>query len=224
MRQRVLLCCEKPIIAAGFSALLRQEPDIEIIGEATGERVLGATERLSPDAILVVAPALTIIKHQRELATLAKLAKVILIAKTENVHRSIEVLRIGVSAVLSLDTSSAQLIHALRLVSTGDLLILPEDARDAFRPFPTSPQSADSASAGANLLTSREKQVVLLLARGSSNAEIAKELSVSMTTIRSHVHNVLRKLDVGTRAQAVAIAYESGLITEIETEDNARRP
>ncbi|NVI88995.1 response regulator transcription factor [Actinomadura sp. BRA 177] len=217
VRQRLLLCCERTIIADCFSALLKNGSDIEIIGHTAGDRVLRDAARKAPDVTLVVAPALTIVTHQRELAELSGLCKVVVIAKTENVHRAVEAIGLGVSAVLSLDTSSDQLLQALRLVTAGDTLLIPEGARHALCRAPdAAPREAHPAEA-VNL-TSREKEVILLLGRGASNVEIATELSISITTVRTHVHNVLKKFDVGTRGQAVAVAYASGLITKIGAE------
>jgi DNA-binding NarL/FixJ family response regulator len=216
-KQRLLLCCEKPIIADGFSALLSRESDIDIVGQTLGKQVISETRRLAPDIVLVVSPALTIVAHKQELATLADLAKVMVIAKSENIHRSVEVLQVGVRAVLSLDTSSDQLLQAVRMVIGGDVLLIPEGAQHALRPLTAPSVPSNLLPTTVGMLTSREREVILLLARGLSNAEVADELSISMTTVRSHVHNVLRKLDVGTRAQAVAIAYESGLIMALET-------
>ncbi|WP_165495420.1 response regulator transcription factor [Actinomadura roseirufa] len=214
MRQRLLLCCEQPIIADSFSALLGNEATIEIIGQTSGDLALTAAEEKCPDITLVVAPALMIVEHQEELSALARLSKVVVIVKTENIDRSLEALQLGVSAVLSLDTSSAQLIQALRMVTTGDVMVIPEGARDALN-IPAAPTLNDGPSLSADLLTAREKEVILLLGQGASNNEIAGELSISITTVRTHVHNVLKKLGVGTRGQAVAVAYETGLITEI---------
>ncbi|MCP9949847.1 response regulator transcription factor [Actinomadura madurae] len=220
IKQRLLLCCDKPLFADGFSALLESEPEIEIIGHTTGDLVLRDAAENCPDITLVVAPALTLVTHQRELAELAGISKVILIAKAENAHRSVEAIGLGVSAVLSLDTSSDQLIQALRLVMAGETLLIPESARQALCPRPEAAPREAGHSLSANL-TGREKEVLLLLGRGASNVEIARELSISITTVRTHVHNVLKKLDVGTRGQAVAVAYKSGLITRIGTESSA---
>ncbi|XNL82540.1 response regulator transcription factor [Actinomadura madurae] len=102
----------------------------------------------------------------------------------------------------------------------GETLLLPESARQALCPrhAPAPKEAGHSLSAD---LTGREKEVLLLLGRGASNVEIARELSISITTVRTHVHNVLKKLGVGTRGQAVAVAYKSGLITRIGTESTA---
>jgi DNA-binding NarL/FixJ family response regulator len=217
IRHGLLLCCEKTIIADCFSALLESEPEIEIIGRTTGDRVLPEAREIRPDITLVVAPALTIVNNQRELSQLAGISKVIVIAKTENVHRSVEAIGLGVSAVLPLDTSSDQLIQALRLVMAGETLLIPESARHALCARPEAAPKNARLFLTANL-TAREKEVILLLGRGASNVEIAQELSISITTVRTHVHNVLKKLGVGTRGQAVAVAYETGLIKQIGSE------
>lgn len=220
MSIRVLLCCDESIMCAGMRALLDQQPDIEVTGYTTGREVGGAAVESKPDVILVVAPALTI-EHKSELAELSALAKVILIARAENAHRSIEALRVGVRAVLAPDTSADELIHVLRTVSAGATMVIPAAARRSLDGLPTQ-RPSDLASRVAAALTPRESEVMLLLTQGKSNAEIAKKLSVSMATVRSHVHHLLRKLGVGTRTQAVAIAYETGIITAIAQDADLR--
>ncbi|WP_121433140.1 response regulator transcription factor [Actinomadura pelletieri] len=213
--QRLLLCCEKPIYAASFSALLGGTAGIKVIGHTIGERVLQDAAELGPDITLVVFPALTIISHQRELMELAKLSKVMLLAEPENAHRSMEAIALGVRAVLSLDVSADQLIHALRLVAGGTVLI-PEAARPTILSCYSSATAEEEPPLAANL-TAREKEVILLLRRGASNVEIAQQLSISITTVRTHVHNVLKKLGVRTRGQAVAVTYESGFTAQLRS-------
>ncbi|MEW2566205.1 response regulator transcription factor [Streptomyces sp. NPDC047070] len=211
---RVLLCCEGSIVGAGMRALLDQQPDIAVIGYSTGTDSEAAAADSAPDVTVVVAPALTI-EDKRELTALAALTKVIHITKAENASRSIEILRLGVRAVLAPDTSADELIHVLRTVSAGSAMVIPEAARRSLDHLPQRPASALAASVVPSL-TPRETEVIALLTQGKSNAEIAEKLSVSTATVRSHVHHLLRKLGVGSRAQAVAVAYETGLMAAIE--------
>lgn len=213
MTIRVLVCCEDAILGAGMRALLDQQPDITVVGNTTGADSAVAAATQEPDVLVIVAPALTM-ENKRELAALSVGTKVVLIAKAENAPRSIEALCAGVQAVLTPGTSADELVHVLRTVSAGGAIVLPEEARPSLHHLPGSTSSAPAAGLVAGL-TPRESEVIVLLAQGKSNAEIAEKMSVSTATVRSHVHHILRKLDVGTRAQAVAVAYESGLISAI---------
>jgi len=198
-------------------ALLDQQPDIAVIGYTNGTESEAAAADSTPDVTVVVAPALTI-ENKRELAALAALTKVIHIAKADSASRSIEAieaLRLGVRAVLAPDTSADELIHILRTVSAGSAMVIPEAARQSLGHLPHRHTSALAASV-VHSLTPRETEVIALLTQGKSNAEIAQKLSVSTATVRSHVHHLLRKLGVGSRAQAVAVAYETGLMAAIE--------
>ncbi|AXG83016.1 DNA-binding response regulator [Streptomyces paludis] len=195
-------------------ALLDQQPDIVVIGYASGTDSEAAAADSTPDVTVVVAPALTM-ENERELAALAALTKVIHITRAESVSRSIEVLRLGVRAVLAPDTSADELIHVLRTVSVGSTMVIPEAARRSLDHLPRRQASALAASVVPSL-TPRETEVIVLLTQGKSNAEIAEKLSISTATVRSHVHHLLRKLGVGSRAQAVAVAYETGLMAAIE--------
>ncbi|MFD9905365.1 response regulator transcription factor [Streptomyces sp. NPDC059063] len=211
MKIRVLVCCDESIMSAAMRALLDQQPDIEVMGFTTGRESAAAVAELAPHVMIVVAPALGF-EDKRELAELAALTKIVLIAKGESAHRSVEALCVGVRAVLATDSSADDLIHVLRTVSAGATMVMPAAARRSLEHLP---EAARRTTRMAAELTPRESEVIVLLAQGKSNAEVAEKLSVSMATVRSHVHHVLRKLGVGTRAQAVAIAYETGLMATI---------
>ncbi|PJE96356.1 DNA-binding response regulator [Streptomyces carminius] len=214
MNMRVLLCCDESIMSAGIRALLNEQPDVQVVGHSSGRDCARITARSRPDIVLVISPALSI-EHRRELAQLAAMAKVVLIPKAENTHRSLEAVRQGVSAVLAPDTSADELIHTLRTISSGEAMVIPKATRRALFSLPGS-RDSDTASRLLGTLTPREAEVLLLLARGSSNTEIAGKLSVSEATVRSHVHHLLRKLNVESRTQAVALAYESGIMAAME--------
>ncbi|MGC9540708.1 DNA-binding response regulator [Streptomyces sp. UG1] len=201
-------------MGAGMRALLDQQPDITVVGNATGAESAAAAKEQQPDVLVIVSPALTV-EDKQELAALASGTKVILIAKAENAPRSIEALRVGVRAVLTPGTSADELIHVLRTVCAGGAIVMPEEARPSLLYHPPDEACSTPAASLVTTLTPRESEVIVLLAQGKSNAEIAEKMSVSTATVRTHVHHLLRKLGVGTRAQAVAVAYESGLISAI---------
>lgn len=211
---RVLICCEDAILGAGMRALLDQEPDITVVGNTTGAESAAAAAQQEPDVLVIVSPALTV-EHKRELAALSNGTKVVLIAKTENALRCVEALRVGVQAVLTPGTSADELVHILRTVSAGGAIVISEEARPSLLHHPPDETCPEPAMSLMAPLTPRESEVIVLLAQGKSNAGIAEKLSVSTATVRTHVHHLLRKLGVGTRAQAVAVAYESGLISAI---------
>jgi DNA-binding NarL/FixJ family response regulator len=208
-------------MADGLRALLAQQGDVEIVGDVTRHGVLAAAREHDPDVVVILAPALTM-EHDGELAALSALSKVVLIARGENVRRAMEAVRLGVRAVVAPDSSALALLQTLRTVVTGDAFVLPAEAHAGLdTPAPRTGSEATTRLAAG--LTMREKEILLFLARGSSNAEIAAKLSVSTATVRSHVHHLLGKLDLGTRTQAVAVAYESGLLALVEFELGGRR-
>jgi DNA-binding NarL/FixJ family response regulator len=212
MSLRIQICCDKAIMAAGMSALLQQHnPDVHV--ETSPRVVVNSSSGAAPDVLLVVAPVLTI-DDRDQLAALSRQSKVILLAKPENAHRAFEALKVGVRAVISVDSSVEDLVHVIRTVVAVDAMVVPAVARKSLEHFADDP-SATRRRLAAATLTPRETEVMLLLTEGRSNAEIARKLSVSDATVRTHVHHVLRKLGAGTRAQAVAMAYESQLIGEM---------
>jgi DNA-binding NarL/FixJ family response regulator len=210
----ILVCCNTPIMCAGLKALLEPRFDVEVGTETTAGGAIARAKAASPDVTLVVAPLLTL-EAPADLGRLAAYSKVVLVAKAENTHRSVEGLRLGVRAVLSPDCSVEELVHVVTMVMAGDAMVMPGAARGGLGQVPDDGTS-ELASRMAGVLTAREKEVLFLLVRGSSNVEIAERLSVSMPTVRSHVHHVLRKLGVGSRGQAIAIAYETGLVNAIK--------
>ncbi|GGX64229.1 response regulator transcription factor [Streptomyces hiroshimensis] len=219
MSMRILLCCDKLILGAGMQALLGQH-GLDAQTKTSVRSTVAAAKEMTPDAIVVVAPALSI-DDTHELAELSRMAKVILLARPDTTPRAFEALRIGVRAVLSLEDPPEELIRMIKTVIEVDAMVAPLTARKALDQLRTE-QPPAPAPPPAGALTPREAEVMLLLAQGRSNAEIAEKLSISNTTVRSHVHHVLRKLDAGTRARAVAIAYETGLIGAMERQAQGR--
>ncbi len=209
-----MTCHDDPIVCAALRALLGQQFDIEVVGDASAAQVAAVTKRLAPDAVLVASPALTV-EHTKELRAVCAHARVLLIARADDLQRSVLALHAGVRAVLSPDTSPERLVQVLRMVVEGDALVIPVAARAHLDSAPVS-SAPRTGRRGSIDLTPRETEVILLLAQGRSNAEIARHLSISMATVRSHVHRLLRKIGAVTRAQAVAISYRTGLIHDLE--------
>ncbi|MBS2536881.1 response regulator transcription factor [Catenulispora sp. NF23] len=200
--------------------LLTQAEDFTVVGEGAGDVILDAARELRPDVTVVVSPALTI-NDVHELGALAEVTKVVLAAKGENAHRAVEAMRRGVHAILSQDGSAENLLQVLRMVVISDVMVMPAAAAIELRHEPR-PWHSDTSQRLAAKLSARQAETMLLLAQGCSNLQIAEKLAVSDATVRSHVHQLLGRLGVRTRAQAVAVAYETGLIALLG-EDSAMR-
>ncbi|WP_371525588.1 response regulator transcription factor [Streptomyces sp. NBC_01283] len=199
-------------MADGMRALLQQRaPGIRV--DTCVLDTFTAVPGVAPDVLVVVAPVLTV-DDPVQLGELAQQSKVILLSKPENAHRAFEALKVGVRAVLSTRSAGDELVHVIRTVVEVDAVVAPVAAR-RFLQVTAGDRSRMLAQNKESRLTPREEQVLLLLAEGFSNGEIAKKLSISNATVRTHVHNVLGKLGARSRSQAVAIAYESRFIGDM---------
>lgn len=220
MTLRVLLCCDGSMLSGCLRLLLTHAEDFTVVGEGTGEVILEAARELRPDVTVIVSPALTIY-DLAELGALAEITKVVLAAKGENAHRAVEAMRRGVHAILSQEGSPEDLLQVMRMVVLSDVMILPASAARELGREPRSWHS-DRCRHLADKLSARQAEIMLLLAQGYSNVQVAEKLAVSDATVRSHVHQLLSRLGVRTRAQAVAVAYESGLIALLEERSAVR--
>jgi DNA-binding NarL/FixJ family response regulator len=220
MTIRVVVADDQALVRSGFSALLADEPDIDVVGEASNgaEAVaLAASER--PDVMLmdVRMPVMDGLEATRRITGDESLAGTRVVILTtfdldEYVH---EALRAGASGFLLKDTLPVDLLNAVRVVAAGDALISPRITRRLIEEFARrpDPSATTTASAALDQLTDREREVLGLVARGQSNAEIAAQLYVSHATVKTHVSRLLMKLDVRDRAQLVMIAYETGVVS-----------
>jgi len=212
---RVLICDDQPLVRAGFRTILGSKGDIEVVGEAeNGADAVTLAERRRPDVILmdIRMPVLDGVEATRRLVAAGTSARILVLTTfdlDEYVHAAI---RAGASGFLLKDVTPAKLLEAIRIVAGGDALLAPSVTRRLLERFATTlPPGEDSSDALAEL-TSRETEVLRLLAGGMSNAEIASELVVSEATVKTHISSVLRKLGLRDRVQAVIVAYESGLV------------
>jgi len=211
---RVLLVDDDDLMRAGLKSILATDPDIEVVGEASGGRAaLGEARSLAPHVVLmdVRMPDLDGIAATREVLSTAPDAKVVILTTFENDEYVFGALSAGASGFLLKRTSPEDLIGAIHTVVAGDALLSPSVTRmvidrAARQPIP----GADRAQV-LERLTPRERDVLELVARGHSNAEIAEALVVEETTVKTHVKHVLGKLGLRDRVQAVIFAYESGL-------------
>ncbi len=197
--------------------ILEAEDGIEVVGEAgDGAEAVVEVERLHPDVVLmdVRMPEMDGIEATRRLLVDgASASKVVMLTTFDMDEYVYDALRAGASGFLLKDTPPEQLVAGIRSVATGDALLAPAVTRRVIEEFVSRPPAtARPVPAGMDELTAREVEVLKLIARGLSNAEIAESLVVSETTVKTHVAHVLMKLRVRDRVQAVVLAYESGLV------------
>jgi DNA-binding NarL/FixJ family response regulator len=209
---RVLLADDQGLVRAGFRMILRAEPDIEVIGEAAdGREAVEQARALRPDVVLmdIRMPGLDGIEATRRVTGLDPRPRVLVLTTFDVDDYVYESLRAGASAFLLKDAPEQQLVAAVRVVADGGSLFSPTVTRRLIEQF-ARPASSDSTALAE--LTPREQEVLRLVARGRSNAEIATELFVSEHTTKTHVASILQKLDLRNRVQAVVFAYETGLV------------
>jgi DNA-binding NarL/FixJ family response regulator len=219
MTIRVVVADDQVLVRSGFTMLLSGEPDIEVAGEASnGAEAIALAAAEHPDVMLmdIRMPVMDGLEATRRIAGDESLASTRVVILTtfdldEYVH---EALRAGASGFLLKDTLPVDLLGAVRVVAAGDALIAPRITRRLIEEFARLPQPAPTAASNAALdqLTDREREVLGLVAKGQSNAEIAGALYVSHATVKTHVSRLLMKLDARDRAQLVMVAYESGVV------------
>ena len=222
MSIRVLLVDDQALIRAGFRMILDAEDDIEVVGEcADGTQAVDSARRLEPDVILmdIRMPEMDGIEATRRIAAAAgdEPRRVLMLTTFDLDEYVYDALRAGASGFLLKDVPAEQLVDGIRVVAKGDALLAPSVTKRLIHEFARSAPATREPPAGVEELTPRELEVFRLIARGMSNAEIAGELVVSETTVKTHVARVLMKLGVRDRVQAVVLAYESGVVLPGET-------
>jgi DNA-binding NarL/FixJ family response regulator len=208
---RVVLADDQTLVRSGFRMILKDEPGIDVVGEAgDGIEALAAVRELSPDVVLmdIRMPKLDGIEATRRILAEPDPPRVLVLTTFDLDEYVFSALRAGASGFLLKDAPEEQLIAAIRAAAGGGALFSPSVTRKLIERFAG---HADPPAALADL-TEREREVLTLLARGFSNAEIAAQLVVSEHTVKTHVARVLMKLDLRDRTQAVVLAYESGLV------------
>jgi len=213
---RVLLVDDQALVRRGFRLILEAAADITVVGEAAdGQAALDAIERHDPDVVLmdIRMPTLDGIAATRQLAARGRPQPRVLVLTTYDLDEYVyDALRAGASGFLLKDTPPEQLAPAIRVVAAGDALLAPSVTRRLIEAFARHPARATDATSEPTVLTEREREVLRLLARGMSNNEIAARLSVSGTTVKTHLSNIFSKLALRDRVQAVVYAYETGLV------------
>jgi DNA-binding NarL/FixJ family response regulator len=215
MSIRVLIADDEALVRRGFTMILDAEPDLEVVGEAAdGHAAVELATNIEADVVLmdIRMPGMDGIEATRRIVA-ADGPKVIVVTTFGVDEHVFAALRAGASGFLLKNTPPEQLAEAVRVVSRGDALIAPEVTRSLIEAFARTPDSSTPAPAQLrNTLTLREIEVLTLLARGVSNAEIADTLFVSEATVKTHVSHILTKLGLRDRTQAVVLAFESGLV------------
>jgi DNA-binding NarL/FixJ family response regulator len=214
---KVLIADDQALVRAGFTMILDAEGDIDVVGEASdGREAVREVQRLRPDVVLmdIRMPEQDGIEATRQLVAAAngEGPRVLMLTTFDLDEYVYEALRAGASGFLLKDTPPEQLVAAIRVVAGGDALLAPSVTKRVIEEFVAKGRSAQPKPRGLDELTAREHEVLILVARGLSNAEIAKELFVSETTVKTHVARVLMKLAIRDRVQAVVLAYEHGVV------------
>ncbi len=214
---RVGVADDQPLIRTGLRSMIDHAPDLELVGEAAdGEEAVELTRRERPDVVLmdIRMPVLDGIEATRRITSDADLAAVRVVMLTtfdvdDYVHAAI---RAGASGFLLKDAPPEDVLDAIRVVFRGDALLAPSVTRRIIEELAARPDPNRAAPPQLDILTDREREVLSLVGRGLSNAEIGARLYVSPATAKTHVSHVMTKLYARDRAQLVVIAYESGLI------------
>ncbi|GAA4283865.1 response regulator transcription factor [Brevibacterium daeguense] len=225
---RVVIADDQAMVRAGFAALLAAQPDIEVVGQAKdGAECVAQVAELNPDIVLmdVRMPIQDGIEATREILSTprshpaqgssltaegAAAPRIIMLTTFDIDDYVFAAIRAGASGFLLKDALPTELIEAVRVVASGDGLLAPSVTRKVIEHFAAGPRQADPTALPA--LTEREREILILVARGAANTEIAETLFLAVQTVKTHVSRILSKLDARDRAQAVIAAYESGLV------------
>jgi DNA-binding NarL/FixJ family response regulator len=214
----VLIVDDQPVVRTGFHTILDAHDDIDVIGEAAdGDEGARLARSLRPDVVLmdIRMPRCDGITATRMIAgpDAPHPCKVLILTTFDLDEYVYESLRAGASGFLLKDATRDELSHAVRVVARGDALLAPGVTRRLVTEFVRRPHPDDGLQRQLDTLTPREHEVLLEIAKGSSNAEIARDMYVGEATVKSHVAHVLMKLGLRDRVQAVILAYEQGLVT-----------
>jgi DNA-binding NarL/FixJ family response regulator len=222
MTIRVLLVDDQPLLRKGFRMILEEEPDIDVVAEAAdGESAVASTREHQPDVVLmdVRMPGMDGIEATEQIVGSGSATRVLILTTFDLDEYAFAGLRAGASGFLLKDVPPSELVDAIRIVARGDAVVAPRVTRRLLDEFAHQlPGNGDenAPSSGAILaldqLTAREHDVLMAVAHGLSNAEIADGLFVSEATVKSHVGHILTKLDLRDRVQAAVLAYQVGLV------------
>jgi DNA-binding NarL/FixJ family response regulator len=213
---RLVLADDQAVVRGGLKMILGAQDDLKVVGEAgDGDEAIARVRELRPDVALmdIRMPGLDGIEATRRICADPVSSTRVLVLTTYDLDEYLyEAMRAGASGFLLKTADPADLVAGVRTVARGDALVAPEITRRLLEEFTSGPRPGADRPDGLDELTDRELEVLRLVARGLSNAEIASELFLSAGTVKTHVAHVLAKLDLRDRVQAVVAAYESGLI------------
>jgi DNA-binding NarL/FixJ family response regulator len=214
---RVMVADDQGLVRAGFRMILEAQPDIEVVAEAAdGAEAVATARRRRPDVVLmdIRMPRMDGLQATRLLAGpgVADPVKVLMLTTFDLDDYVYEALRAGASGFLLKDVRREDLASAVRVVAAGEALLAPSITKRLIHEFARRPRSGPQALVSLDPLTPREREVLELMARGQSNAEIAADLVIGEQTVKTHVGNVLSKLGLRDRIHAVILAYEVGLV------------
>lgn len=214
MTIRVLIADDQELVRTGFRVILNAEPDLEVVGESRdGKEVIEAARRLRPEVVLmdIRMPNLDGIEATRRIAAGTGSPRVLILTTFDLDEYVYEALRAGASGFLLKDAAADDLLQAIRVIAAGEALLAPSITRRLIEDYARRPAPRYRPDALADL-TARELEVMRLLARGMSNTDIARDLFLGDATIKTHVARIFSKLSLHDRAQAVVLAYETGLV------------
>ncbi|GIM94355.1 response regulator [Paractinoplanes toevensis] len=215
MTIKVLIADDQVLVRSGFRMILEARDDLEVVGEAgDGDQAVRLAEQTRPDVVLmdVRMPGTDGVTATARLTAAADPPRVIILTTYDLEEPLYAALRAGASGFLLKDVRPADLVEAIRVVARGDALLAPTATRRLLDRFVATDVTPAAPTGSLGQLTDREREVLTLLARGASNAEIAARLVVTEATVKTHVSAILRKLEVRDRVQAVVLAYDLGLV------------
>ncbi|AFU02563.1 response regulator [Nocardia brasiliensis] len=216
MTIRVLIADDQPLIRDGLSVLLNAQPDIEVVGEAAdGVEAARLTADCRPDVVLmdIRMPRLDGLEATARIVASGAPTRVIVLTTYDLDEYVFRALRAGASGFLLKDASGLAIVDSVRTIALGDAMLAPSVTRRLLDEFARLPARPRPDAARLRALTDRETQVLTLIARGLSNAEIAETLGIAEETVKTHVGRILAKLRLRDRTQAAIAAYETGLVT-----------
>jgi DNA-binding NarL/FixJ family response regulator len=216
MRLRVLIADDQAMVRAGFRMILEMQNDMEVVGEASdGAETIAAVRKLKPDIVLmdIQMPGMDGLEATRRIVEMHDEVptKVLILTTFERDDYIFEALRAGACGFLLKNATPEDLVAGIRVVAEGNALLAPSVTRRVISKFAQKPKPRDYSDY-LSKITTREIDIMRLIARGKTNAEIAQDLFIGEATVRTHVSNLLSKLDLRDRVQIVAFAYESGLV------------
>jgi DNA-binding NarL/FixJ family response regulator len=216
---RCLIADDQAMVREGFAAVLAAQPGLLVVGQAAdGAEAVQQVRHLRPDIVLmdVRMPVMDGLQATRQILTAPASAtrpRVLMLTTFDLDEYVYAALRAGASGFLLKDATAAELVHAVRVIAAGDALLAPSVTRRLIADFARQPPPGPAFQPALGVLTPRETEVLRLIAHGLSNNEISETLVIAEQTTKTHVGRILAKLDLRDRAQAVVLAYETGLVT-----------